>query len=224
MVPDYLVSGTGLVLSLPPLVLFELPAFTTWLLGAMGLAFAVHGLGVIRRQRIRVETDEDGLWFSPPRRRIAWNEVTRFGLAYFSTRRDGARGWMELRIASPAATLRVDSRLERFDDLVSRAWSAASRRGVELDPATRANLDALARISPHLTAADADLPASTALNAARGLDVPSSTPARPDSRSPCRSRPLRALASRSGEKSGLGMTAGTPDGSDPASTPAPSRR
>ena len=126
MVPDYLVSGTGLVLSLPPLVLFELPAFTTWLLGAMGLAFAVHGLGVIRRQRIRVETDEDGLWVSPPRRRIAWNEVTRFGLAYFSTRRDGARGWMELRIASPAATLRVDSRLERFDDLVGRAWSAAS--------------------------------------------------------------------------------------------------
>ena len=224
MVPDYLVSGTGLVLSLPPLVLFELPAFTTWLLGAMGLAFAVHGLGVIHRQRIRVETDEDGLWVSPPRRRIAWNEVTRFGLAYFSTRRDGARGWMELRIASPAATLRVDSRLERFDDLVGRAWSAASRRGLELDPATRANLDALARISRHLTAADADRPASTALNAARVLDVPSSTPARPDSRSPCRCRPLRALASRSGEKSGPGMTSGTPDGSDPASAPAPSRR
>ena len=60
-----------------------------------------------------------------------------------------------------------------------------------------------ARISHHLPAADADRPASTALNVARGLDVPSSTPARPDSRSPCRSRPLRALASRSGEKSGL---------------------
>ena len=143
MVSDYLVSGGGLALSLPPLVMFELPSVTVAILGAMGLAFAVHGLGVVRRQRTRVETDEDGLWFSPPRRRIAWNEITRFGLAWFSTRRDGERGWMELKVASPAATLRVDSRLERFPELVGRAWSAASRRGLEPDPATRANLEAL---------------------------------------------------------------------------------
>ena len=55
----------------------------------------------------------------------------------------------------------------------------------------------------HLTAADADLPTSAALNAARALDVLSSTPARPDSRSPCRCRHLRALASRVGEICGL---------------------
>ena len=143
MVSDYLVSGGGLALSLPPLVILELPAVTVWILGLMSLGFTVHGLGVVRRQRVRIETDADGLWFSPPRRRIAWNEITRFGLAYFSTRRDGARGWMELKVASPAATLRVDSRLERFDELVGRAWRAASSRGVELDPTTLANLEAL---------------------------------------------------------------------------------
>jgi hypothetical protein len=143
MVSDYMVSGAGLALSIPPLVMFELPAVTAGILGLMSLGFAVHGLGVLRRQRIRVETDEDGLWFSPPRRRIAWNEITRFGLAYFSTRRDGARGWMELKVASPAATLRVDSRLERFNELVGRVWNAASRSGMEPDPTTRANLEAL---------------------------------------------------------------------------------
>lgn len=145
MVSDYLVSGGGLALSLPPLAVFELPSLTVWILGLLSAGFAIHGLGVIRRQRIRVETDEDGLWFSPPRRRIAWNEIDRFGLSYFSTRRDGARGWMELKVASPAATLRVDSRLERFDELVGRAWSAASRCGVELDLTTRANLEALGK-------------------------------------------------------------------------------
>ena len=143
MVSDYLVSGAGLALTVPPLAMFELPAVTVWILAPMSLGFAVHGLGVLRRQRTRVETDGDGLWFSPPRRRIAWNEITRFGLAYFSTRRDGARGWMELKVASSAATLRVDSRLERFNELVGRAWSAASRCGVEPDPITRANLEAL---------------------------------------------------------------------------------
>lgn len=117
MVSDYMVSGAGLALSFPPLVMFELPTFTVGILGLMSFGFAAYGLGVVRRQRIRVEIDADGLWISPPRRRIAWNEITRFGLAYFSTRRDGARGWMELKVASPAATLRVDSRLERFNEL-----------------------------------------------------------------------------------------------------------
>ena len=65
MVPDYMVSGAGLALPLPPRLMFELPAVTVTILGAMSLVFAVHGLGVVRRQRIRVETDEDGLWFSP---------------------------------------------------------------------------------------------------------------------------------------------------------------
>ena len=143
MVSDYLVSGGGLALTLPPLAMFELPSLTTWILGLLSFGFAIHGLAVVRRQRIRVETDEDGLWFSPPGRRIAWNEITRFGLSYFSTRRDGARGWMELKLASPAATLRVDSRMERFEELVGRAWRAASRCGVEPDLTTRANLESL---------------------------------------------------------------------------------
>ena len=143
MVSDYLVSGGGLILSLPPLVMFELPALTVWILGLLSLGFATYGVGVVRRQRTRVATDNGGLWFSPPRRRIAWNEITRFNLSYFSTRRDGARGWMELKVASPAATLRVDSRLERFNELVGHAWRAASRCGVEPDPTTRANLETL---------------------------------------------------------------------------------
>ena len=143
MVSDYLVSGGGLALSLPLLVMFDLPTVTTWILGLLSIGFAIHGLGVARRQRTRIETDEGGLWFAPPRRHIAWNEITRFGLAYFSTRRDGARGWMELKVASASATLRVDSRLDRFDELVRRVWSAASRTGVDVDATTRANLEAL---------------------------------------------------------------------------------
>ena len=143
MISDYAISGTGLALSLAPMAMLDLPAFTFGILGLMSLCFALYGLGVVRRQRIRVATDEDGLSFSPPRRRIAWNEITRFGLAYFSTRRDGARGWMELKVGSRTATLRVDSRLERFHELVGRVWSAAALLGVEPNPTTRANLEAL---------------------------------------------------------------------------------
>ena len=57
-----------------------------------------------------------------------------------------------------------------------------------------AGIVCLARISHQVTAADADLTAFAALNAARVLDVLSSTPARPDSRSPCKYSHLHALA------------------------------
>ena len=143
MASDYLISGAGFALTFPPLVVFDLPSVTTAILGLMSVAFAAYGLVMLRRQSMRVGIDGDGVWFSPPRRRIAWNEINRFGLAYFSTRRDGARGWMELKLASPVATLRVDSRLDRFVELVGLAWTAASRHGVEIDPSTRENLEAL---------------------------------------------------------------------------------
>ena len=147
MVSDYLMSGAGFAVSATPLVMLDLPSVTLWILGPLTLGFAAFGVGTARRHRIRIEADEHGLTFSPPKRRIAWDEVTRFGLAYFSTRRDRARGWMELEVGSRTATLRVDSRLERFNELVDRAWSAASRLGVELDPTTRANLEALGTAS-----------------------------------------------------------------------------
>ena len=155
MVSDYLMSGAGLGLSAAPLVLLDLPAPTLWILGVLTLGFGAYGLDVVRRHRIRIETDEHGLSFSPPRRRIAWNEITRFGLAYFSTRRDGARGWMELRVGSRTATLRVDSRLERFNELVGHVRNAAFRLGMELDPTTRANLEALGMVSADAAGGDA---------------------------------------------------------------------
>ena len=143
MVRDYVTSGIGLALSLLPMVMLDLPAVALGIFGLMSLCFATYGLGVVRRQRIRIGIDEDGLSFSPPPRRIAWNEVTRFRLAWFSTRRDGARGWMELKVEGRTTTLRVDSRLDGFRELVGHVRRAAARQGVEPDPTTRVNLDAL---------------------------------------------------------------------------------
>ena len=70
---------------------------------------------------------------------------------------------------------------------------------------------ASARNSYQPPAAGADLTESAALNAARVLDVPAGTPARPDSRSPCRSRHLRALASRPGGNCALDESMPAPD-------------
>ena len=77
-------------------------------------------------------------------------------------------------------------------NMLAREWPAIEAE-VQLYEADRSE-GTLARISHQVTAADADLTEFAALNAARVLDVLSSTPARPDSRSPCKFSHLHALA------------------------------
>ena len=83
------------------------------------------------------------------------------------------------------------------------------KHGVE--ESDRLGEESLAAIFHRFTAADADLTIFAALNAARVLDVLSSTPARPDSRSPCENSHLHALASRIGEILRLARRSGYPE-------------
>jgi hypothetical protein len=64
-------------------------------------------------------------------------------LAYYSTRRDRRDGWMQLELRAGASTIRFDSRIDGFNQLVERAALAAAARGVELSAATAGNLEAL---------------------------------------------------------------------------------
>ena len=74
---------------------------------------------------------------------IRWSKLDRMKLSYYSTRRDGRGGWMQLKLGAGWSTLRVDSRIEGFSELVSASAKAAEMRGLSLDPATLANLQAL---------------------------------------------------------------------------------
>jgi hypothetical protein len=77
------------------------------------------------------------------RRAIAWAELDRLKLAYYSTRRDRRAGWMQLELAGGSARVTLDSRIDGFDLLVRRAAEAAAVRGIALSEATVANLDSL---------------------------------------------------------------------------------
>ena len=50
-------------------------------------------------------------------------------LAYYSTRRDRRDGWMQLDLRSGWSSVRLDSRIEGFAELVERAARAADDRG-----------------------------------------------------------------------------------------------
>jgi hypothetical protein len=74
---------------------------------------------------------------------IWWSKLDRMKLSYYSTRRDGRGGWMQLKLGAGWSTVRIDSRIEGFTELVSASAKAAEMRGLSLDPATSANLQAL---------------------------------------------------------------------------------
>ena len=64
-------------------------------------------------------------------------------LDYYSTRADREEGWMQLRLRDARRTIRLDSDLEGFDELVRAVAEEASRRGLALDAASLSNLKAL---------------------------------------------------------------------------------
>ena len=144
MVGDYLRAAAGFV---PATAILAMPAAGAAASGvAAGFAalFLLFGLRTALRHATRVTADENGLAASGPlAATIPWGELDRMTLAYYSTRRDRRDGWMQLELRAGGSRLRLDSRIEGFDELVARAARAAAVRGLDLNAATIANLEAL---------------------------------------------------------------------------------
>ena len=89
-----------------------------------------------------IEMTETVSSLGPAPASIRWSELDRMRLAYYSTRRDRSGGWMQLELRAGWASMRIDSRIEGFTELVKASARAAETRGLALDPATAANLEA----------------------------------------------------------------------------------
>jgi hypothetical protein len=144
MIGDYLRAAAGLV---PTGVLFAavpVSPVAGAILGSFAAIFAVFGLRTALRHGTSLEMSETelrarGAWSGA----VAWAELDRMKLAYYSTRRDRASGWMQLELGAGGRRVRLDSRIAGFDQVVQRAAVAAQARDLELSEATVANLEAL---------------------------------------------------------------------------------
>jgi hypothetical protein len=144
MVGDYLRAAAGLVPS--GFLLVTLPVGTTaaTVLGGFAAIFAVFGLRTALRHGASLEMTETELRAHGPwRSTIEWAGLDRMRLAYYSVRRDRRSGWMQLDLGAGGARLRLDSRIDGFEQVVRHAAIVAAARGVELNEATAANLQAL---------------------------------------------------------------------------------
>jgi hypothetical protein len=144
LIGDYVRAGLGFAATGGPLLFVPASPVMMWLLGGLAALFLAFGARTAFRQVTVVRLDDAGITaLGPMGVSIAWNELGRLGLAYYSTRRDRTRGWMQLSVKGSGRSLRVDSTIDGFRDIVAAAAMHAEQRRVELSPATLGNLAAL---------------------------------------------------------------------------------
>ena len=141
--PDYLRAGVGLAVVGLPLATMELPGVVRIVLLCLLVLFAAFALQNVLQHLSRVEMTETSLVLHPWRTRVDWQAMTRLRLAWFTVRRGGSKGWMELKLKAGRSRMRLDSRLDGFDEVARRAVEAALERGLDFDPVTIANLRTL---------------------------------------------------------------------------------
>ena len=144
MVGDYVRTAAGLFPTAAILATVPVGMVAATVLGGFAALFAAFGIRTALRHGTQIEATEAGLHaYGLLRVSISWSELDRIKLAYYSTRRDGHGGWMQLELRSGSSTLRVDSRIEGFTELVEASAKAAEMRGLSLSAATSVNLQAL---------------------------------------------------------------------------------
>jgi len=141
---DLIRGGLGLLLTAVPLAVLPMHWVVGLLFAAAAILFAVFTARIILRALTRYESGERGIVaHGPLGTAIAWDELTALKLHFFSTRRDRGNGWMLLVLKCGARTLKLESTLTGFDEIVDRAAETAKAKRLPLTQTTTNNLLAM---------------------------------------------------------------------------------
>ncbi|MCR9072192.1 MAG: hypothetical protein NXI18_10765 [Alphaproteobacteria bacterium] len=161
LIADYARGGVGLAVTGLPLVATPLATTITVIFGGLATLFAVYVFRTWLRSAQAIEVDADGI-----RRRgplsvdIAWEQLDSLSLRYFSTRRDRAGGWMEMKVTGGGRKVAVESSIDDFETVVRHCMLVARRNELDLSETTLDNLRALGLLPPISDAGGGDGPPS----------------------------------------------------------------
>jgi hypothetical protein len=141
---DYLRSAVGLATS-AGLLLAQPALLPALILTAAAALFLVYFARTAScRQLTRIALDEAGISAKGPLgATIRWDSLRVLQLEYYSTRTDREEGWMQLKLRGMRSTMRIDSGIDGFAELVRAAMASAAAHGAAIDAASLANLEAL---------------------------------------------------------------------------------
>ena len=111
MAPDMAKSVAGLLICGVIALIPEMLPIIQWTAAGLALLFAVYFVRTLLRFQSKIYVSEYGIRISNLRggTAFAWSELSKFRLRYFSTRRDGKKGWFELTLQAGDAKIVTES-------------------------------------------------------------------------------------------------------------------
>lgn len=144
LVGDYMRAGAGFLVTALPVVWLKPAAPIALMLTLIAIACGYLLYRTMDRQRAVVSFDEQGVMYQAFRgHAFAWESLSSMVLSYYALKRDRTDGWMQLTLKAGPRTIKVDSRLDGFVELVRYSSRAARMNSLPLNPITVANLRAL---------------------------------------------------------------------------------
>jgi hypothetical protein len=141
LIAAYARAAAGALVTGGPLVLVPVETAVGIVLAVLAALFLVYGAHTLLRQYTMIVVDDQAILSQGPLGRVVpWRDLSNVRLKYYSTRRDGRNGWHELDLRGRGTTIRIESSLNGFGDILARAIRESERRGIELSPTTRSNL------------------------------------------------------------------------------------
>ena len=142
MAPDLAKSVVGLLICGVIALIPDMLSIIKWTAAGLALLFVFYFARTLMRFQSKLYVSEYGIRLSEIRggTAFAWPELSKFRLRYFSTKRDGNKGWFELTLQAGESKIVAESTLDGFDDLleISRDW--AKDNHLLVDDVTRTNL------------------------------------------------------------------------------------
>lgn len=142
MAPDLAKSIVGLLICIVMAVIPDMLSIIQWTAAGLALLFIFYFARTMLRFQQKIYISEYGIRLSSiyGGTAFAWPELSKFRLRYFSTKRDGNKGWFELTIQAHGAKIVAESSLVGFDELldISRDWAKDNQ--ILVDDVTRTNL------------------------------------------------------------------------------------
>ncbi len=140
---DYVRAGAGLMLTAGPALVVSLTLVPLVILLLLAVLFFGYGLHTFFCHRRRIIVDDDQISAQPGAISLNWKELTELKLEYYSTRKESTSGWMQMTLRSDNKRLKLDSRLEGFQNIARLAATNAHANDVLVNRATASNLASL---------------------------------------------------------------------------------
>jgi len=141
---DYARSAAGLGVGLGVLVSVPPTPVIVAIFGGVTVLFLIFGLRTLQRHLVRVAVTEDGISAAGMvTSAVRWEALERLTLRYYGTRRqqkEGRSGFLQLNLRGGGSSLRLESSIDGFEEILCLAARAARRQCLALDPVTAGNL------------------------------------------------------------------------------------